>query len=343
MKVSPRTVAVSELEPDPGNARTHDLEAIKASLEHHGQYRPLVVQSSRMRILAGNGTWGAARELGWERIRCELLDVSDDQARRIVLVDNRTNDLAGYDDELLAELLRPLDDLAGTGFDQDAITRLIDGQAGEAPPEADDAPDVPARPATRAGDVYELGDHRLLCGDATERASYERLLDGALAACVFTDPPYGVDYDGGAKRREKLAGDERGTSIYSEFLPLAVAHTETRAAFYIWYADLSIAAAAAAAGLTVRCQIIWAKNHAMFVSAAHYHGQHESCIYAGRTGKSIRWFGPKNEVTLWEIDRAPRNDFHPTQKPVALAERALANSSGGGTSCLTASPGRDRR
>jgi ParB-like chromosome segregation protein Spo0J len=170
-----RTMAIEDLTPYPGNARVHDLEAIKASLDYHGQYRPIVVQESSRRILAGNGTWQAARELDWKQIRVELIDVDDDQAQRIVLVDNRANDLAGYDDELLAGLLAPLDGLDGTGYTDEDLAQLIaeDGDL-EDPP----APEPPAKPKTKPGDLYELGDHRLLCGDATSATDVARLLGG---------------------------------------------------------------------------------------------------------------------------------------------------------------------
>jgi DNA modification methylase len=190
LKVARRTLPLSDLKPYPGNARRHDLAAITASLEHHGQYRPLVVQASKMRVLAGNGTLAAARELGWKKVRCELIEVDDDQARRIVLVDNRTNDLAGYEDELLADLLQPLaSDPSGTGFDEAALADLLESGDADGLGDPDDVPEPPAKPTTKPGDLYVLGEHRLLCGDCREGSDVGRLLDRKINVAV-TSPPY---------------------------------------------------------------------------------------------------------------------------------------------------------
>mgnify|MGYP001607464407 CR=1 FL=1 len=172
-----------------------------------------------------------------------------------------------------------------------------------------------------------------MCGDSTSKENVEWLMGGKKAQLVFTDPPYGVNYDGGAKKREKLHGDYAGTDIYAKSLVHLRAVADDQASLYLWYADAhaaAAAAAAAAAGYQITAQIIWAKNHAQFVSSAHYHGKHEPCFFAHRKGKTARWYGPNNEVTLWEYDRASVNEHHPTQKPVELAARAIANSSATG-------------
>lgn len=184
VKARRRTLRLDELEPYPGNAREHDLEALKASLDHHGQYRPIVVQESRSRILAGNGTYFAARDLGWPDIRCELIDVDDDQARRIVLVDNRANDLAGYDDGLLAALLEPLESLEGTGFDDQAVSSLLDSLDDHDEETDEPPPEPPVDPVARPGDVWLLGPHRLACGDATQAH-----LTSTLGPKANTQPP----------------------------------------------------------------------------------------------------------------------------------------------------------
>jgi DNA modification methylase len=213
-----------------------------------------------------------------------------------------------------------------------------------------DPDDVPAVRATdvQRGDLFELGRHRLLCGDATVAADVARVMGGEQAHCIFTDPPYGVAYDGGAKKRAALANDHVGTQIYMAALPLLAQAADAEAPLYLWYADgHAAAAAAAAAAYQITAQIIWAKNQAQFVTSAHYKGKHEACYYAHKRGQSARWYGPNNEVTLWECQRAQANEFHPTQKPVALAIRALHNSTeseqvvldgfvGGGTTLIAA-------
>ena len=150
---------------------------------------------------------------------------------------------------------------------------------------------------------------------------------GKKADMVFTDPPYGVDYDGGMKKQKKLKNDHNA-DIYHLFMPISVNVLKNDGAFYVWYADATATATATAtAGLVISAQIIWAKNHAQFMSNAKYKGKHEPCFYAHKKGKSAKWYGDNNEVTLWEYDRASKNEYHPTQKPVALSERANRNSS----------------
>ena len=189
-----QTVPMASLVAHPRNPRRGDLEAMKDSLRHHGQYRPIVVNRSTGEVLAGNHVFRAAQELGWEEIDVAYVDVSNDEATRIVLVDNRTSDLATYDEELLVELLSGLGDLSGTGFDEDDLDELLD----EVAPRAleDEPPPLPPEPTTRQGDLYALGEHRLLCGDATDAGDLERLMGGEQATLLWTDPPYGVDYEG---------------------------------------------------------------------------------------------------------------------------------------------------
>lgn len=216
-------------------------------------------------------------------------------------------------------------DIELTGFKKDELDDIFGYEGKQGLTDDDAVPDVP-EPITKTGDLYILGDHRLLCGDATKKEDVERLMNGKKADMVFTDPPYGVGYDGGMKKRKELKNDHIGTDIYGLFMPIVVNFLKDDGAFYVWYADAT-ATATATAGLIISAQIIWAKNHAQFMSAAKYKGKHEPCFYAHKKGKSAKWYGKNNEVTLWEYDRANKNEYHPTQKPVALAQRASLNSS----------------
>jgi hypothetical protein len=194
-------LGLDDLKPHPQNARTHDLAVIRESLERHGQFRAIVARRAgrgRHTILAGHGTWEAARELGWDRILVHLIDCDAEQAKRILLVDNRANDHAGYDQRALLDLLGGLPDLDGTGYDDDAVADL-DAlvqrlEAAERP--SDDAPPLPAEPTTKPGDLYQLGEHRLLCGDSTVATHVERLMGDVTAEVLWSDPPYGVEYVG---------------------------------------------------------------------------------------------------------------------------------------------------
>lgn len=194
----------------------------------------------------------------------------------------------------------------------------------------DDIPELTAL-NVKPGDIFLLGDHRLMCGDSLNREMVSALMDGKFADMVFTDPPYGVDYEGGAfSKREKLVGDHKKTDIYKEVIPILYDFTVEKSPFYIWhaagYADM--ASHIIENKMLIRSQIIWNKNMAQFGAlSAQYKQKHEPCFYCFKKGYSPYWYGPTNEVTVWDVKRESKNEFHPTQKPVELIERALSNSS----------------
>ena len=211
-------VPINELTPHPDNVREGDIGAISLSLETHGQYRPIVVQESSNRIIAGNHTWKAAVQLGWKKIAATFIDVTDDQASRIMLVDNRTNDIASYDDQALADLLIELANteigLVGTGYDGDDLDDVL--QKLDRPSREGHTPEEPEK-VVSPGDVWELGSHVVVCGDAFDESSYEHLDTKNLM--VLTDPPYGMNLDTdyskthagghGAGVYEKVIGDDK--------------------------------------------------------------------------------------------------------------------------------------
>jgi len=191
------TVPIDDLIRHPDNPRQGDVGAISASIEVNGWYGTVVAQSSTGRVLAGNHRIEAARHLGMREVPVYWVDVDDATARRILLADNRTNDLATYDDAVLAELLSGLaedDDLLGTGWDGDDLDALLADSASD----GDDDPGagaVPDDPITERGDLIILGQHRLVCGDATDEADRALLLDGARPDAIYTDPPYGMNLE----------------------------------------------------------------------------------------------------------------------------------------------------
>jgi DNA modification methylase len=233
--------------------------------------------------------------------------------------------LATFDDSMLKEI----------GFDDSDLEDIFGLNRGgtEGLTDPDEAPPVPVEAVTQLGDLVVLGNHRLLCGDSTSSPDVERLMSGLLADMVFTDPPYGVNYDGGHatdKRREKLKGDE-SEALYSPACHMAFDHTKTGAAFYLWHAGVKgfqAAAAAAAAGWEIRSELIWNKNMAQFGAiGAQYKQKHEPFYYCFKKGKAPQWYGANNEVTVWDVSRSSKNEFHPTQKPVELGTKAMVNSS----------------
>ena len=190
-------ISIDDIHTHPSNVRQGDVGAICESLKAHGQYRPIVFQQSTKRILAGNHTWKAAKALGWQQIAATPIICDDQQALRILLADNKANDLATYDEPELVELLKQLADtdegLLGTLFDEDELDSLIADQSHfELPTDVDDVPEnVPA--VSKLGDVWLLGEHRLMCGDSLIAANLDLLMNGRKAGCVLTDPPYGID------------------------------------------------------------------------------------------------------------------------------------------------------
>ena len=320
-----RRVKASELIPHPRNWRRHpqaQADALRGVLAEIGYADALLVRETPDGLMLIDGHLRAETTPDME-VPVLVLDVTEDEADKILVTLDPLAAMAEAAEDVLAALLESvvtesdalhamLDDLAkGAGIHKAGLT------------DPDDVPEVP-EPISKTGDLWLCGDHRLLCGDSTKAEDVARLMAGEKADCIFTDPPYGVGYDGGAKKRKKLEGDGIGTAIYAEALPHLHQAAADHAALYLWYAD---AHAAAAAGYDITAQIIWVKNNAQFVTSAHYKGKHEPCFYAHRRGKVARWTGPNNEVTVWEADRANKNEYHPTQKPVILAERAISNSS----------------
>jgi DNA modification methylase len=340
---------LSDLKQDHKNARKRtetSASLLKESLQRYGPARSIVIDEDD-RILAGNGTVEAALGLGIEGLRVidanpdEIIAVrrtglTEDQKVGLALADNRTADLAEWDAEMLHRLSEEHD--IAPWFEDDDVKALLE-QVEQLEPEEgntdpDEAPEPPEDPITKPGDLWILGKHRLLCGDSTNIQHVERLMDGKKADMVFTDPPYGVNYEGGhfhsgdvniKRKREKLANDA-DDQIYADVIPLIASFCDGPC--YTWFADtkpLKLYQAVEAVG-QIHALIIWHKINAKYAAMnAQYKQRHEPCLYWKPKGSTLRWCGASTEATLWEMKRDPINNFHPTQKPVELAERAIGN------------------
>lgn len=341
-RASVKSLIPDKKNPNRGNDR--GAEMIGASLERLGAGRSIVVDKNGV-VLGGNQTLKAFKKLGKDAVeivdsdgsklivvRRNDLDLENDpdgKARELSLADNRTQEVSyEVDPAVLAGIIDANNLDLSWMYSADELAAILSQNKTDFLTDEDDVPDPPAKPKSVRGQVYLLGRHRLMCGDSTSTEDVAKLMDGALADMVFTDPPYGVDYDGGTTKREKIAGDKT-VALYDPCCQMAGQFSTAKAALYLWHAGVKgIAAAAAAAGYEIRCELVWNKNQAQFGSlSAQYKQKHEACYYCFKRGKAPHWFGPTNEVTVWDVDRSSRNDFHPTQKPVALAERALGNSS----------------
>jgi DNA modification methylase len=332
-----QSVALEQLRVYPANPRRGDLEAIKESLRQNGQYRPIVVNRRTSEVLAGNHTLLAAKALGWETIAVSFVDVDAEQAMRIVLADNRTNDLASYDTEALVELLEDLPDLGGTGYDQTALDELIaELRPAELPGEEEEVPPPPSRPRTKEGDLYLLGRHRLLCGDASAAKSYERLLAGERPELLWTDPPYGVSYTGKTKAKLKLKGDGDGVeALLQKAFALVDEALLAGAPLYVCHPagalSLVFGNAFTVTGWELRQTLVWAKDQ-IVLGRSDYHYRHEPILYGykpkkGRLGRGgAGWYGDNAQASVIEVARPRASREHPTMKPPELVALALRNS-----------------
>jgi DNA modification methylase len=335
---------IDRLRPYERNPRTHSeaqVDQIAASMVEFGWTNPILIDENAG-ILAGHGRLLAARELGLAEvpvIRFEHL--SEAQKRAYILADNQIALQAGWDDALLAEELAWLRnerfDLDLIGFDATELERLLalaDGEAASDQAE-DEVPEPPKDPVSRPGDLWVLGNHRLLCGDATVLTDVERVLAGPLADMTFCDPPYNVDYANSPK--DKLRGKHRPIlndnlgGGFEAFLYDACLNIlqVTKGACYVCMSSSeldTLQRAFRAAGGRWSTFVIWAKQ-TFTLGRADYQRQYEPILYGWKEGADHYWCGARDQGDVWFFDKPARNDLHPTMKPVALVERAIRNSS----------------
>jgi DNA modification methylase len=331
------------------NPRKNDaaVDKMAASIAEFGFKIPVLARSNG-EVVDGHLRLKAARKLGsWPGgditqipvILCDEWTAAQVKAFRLMV--NRSVSWADWDDELLGlELLdlKGLDfDLTLTGFDLSEIDAyMASGVATEGLTDEDAVPEVAEHAVSVLGDLWVMGNHRLLCGDATAAADVQHLMGGAAADCVFTDPPYNVDYEGYTEEKLKIKGDRMSDSAFRQFLETVFGSyrdfVKPGASLYVchpssWQREFQNALESA--GFNVRCQIIWGKNTFAW-GFGRYKFQHEPIFYAHVAGQKDSWYGDKSQSTLWQEKKPAANRLHPTMKPVELVERALRNSSKAG-------------
>lgn len=325
---------------DPENARKHsqkNLDAIKASLTKFGQRKPIVINHKGV-VLAGNGTVEAAKDLGWDHIDVAVVPADWDEAtaRAYALADNRTAELAEWDENVLAkQLLELLDE----DFDIEAIG--FEMPEPEIEPEPDDAPSIEeVEHRTKLGQLWKLGDHLLYCGDSTEEATFTRLMGDEKAHLIWTDPPWNVNYgavDEGNQQGYKvrtIMNDHMNEGQWDEFVgqfcKTLKDYSEPGAPIYLVMSAQEwpvIDRNLREVGFHWSSTVIWAKDR-LVLSRKDYHTQYEPIWYGWNADAArLAVVEDRKQSDLWEIERPSRSELHPTMKPIELVQKSLVNSS----------------
>ena len=341
-KIIVEYVHISELKEWPDNPRRHDVEAIRKSMERFGVRWPIIVNRQRMQVEAGHGRLKALRELGETQVPVIFVDDDEVTAKAFSIADNRTQELTEWDEAGLVDILTELKaagELEPTAFFVDDLNELLrqlgrfEGETFDVEAAMEAAPDQVAN--TKPGDIWQLGRHRLMCGDSRKAKDIERLMAGERARLVVTDPPYGVAYDGSGsnprwpKDGSIIANDDLGKDQFAFWV--AAFTTVARVVsgdVYIFAPsgplNMVLAEAIQKAGIEHHQWLIWCKNR-FVLGRSHYHYRHEHIFYGWHRESS--WNGSREEDSVWECPNPMNSPEHPTMKPVELIIKAFKNSS----------------
>ena len=336
---------LSDIKPYEKNPRQkYDIQKVAQSIKEFGFQQPIVVDRAGV-IIVGHGRYQASKSLGLETVPVIIADLPPEKAKAYRIADNKTNEYSDWDIGLLqqefTDLLDINYDLELTGFDADELEKLIVGEK-EGLTDEDAVPETPEEPKAQLGDIYKLGEHRLMCGDSTSIDDFDKLCS-QQADMIFTDPPYGMEY-GGGRAEGKDVNFKRGGGIKAhgmiknddlkgndlinlvrDALTTSYLKTKSGASAYIcftWRTYAEFEDALTKAGLKVKNCIVWNKK-SIGLGNSHYRPQHEFIFYCGE-----QWYGDKSQSDVWELSRGDTSKYvHPTQKPVQLIEKAIKNSS----------------
>jgi DNA modification methylase len=321
--------SVSTLQEYENNPRNND-EAIKAvanSIREFGFKVPIVITSDNV-IIAGHTRLKASVSLGLEEVPCIIADdLNDEQIKAFRLADNKTAELATWDLSKLEDELAHLDmDMLQFGFEE--MEELLPDNAADDDFDVDD--EIPEVPFSQPGDIYELGPHRLMCGDSTDSEQVKTLLDGKEVDMIFTDPPYNVDYEGtaGKIKNDKMEDDTFYLFLLDAFKNM-FEHTKPGGAIYCCHADtegLNFRNAFKNAGYKLAECLIWVKN-ALVLGRQDYHWRHEPILYGWKEGAAHYFVDDRSQDTIWEYNKPRKNEEHPTMKPLELVGKSISNSS----------------
>ena len=334
---------IEELNPYENNAKLHpkeQIDQIVRSMEEFGNNDPIAIDENNV-IIEGHGRLLALKQMGEKEVPViRLKHLTDEQKRAYILAHNQLTLNTGFDEEILAAELESIVgiDMADFGFDLDVVDVVEELTDVEEDSDFDVTP--PKEPKSKPGDLYQLGNHRLLCGDSTSLDDVAKLMGGEQADMLLTDPPYNVAYEGATEDKLTIQNDDMEDEDFRQFLRDVYASADSAmkpgASFYIWHADsegYNFRGAAHDVGWTIRQCLIWNKN-TLVLGRQDYHWKHEPCLYGWKDGASHNWYGNRKQTTVMDFDKPSRNGEHPTMKPVPLFAYQMEMSSKKGDSVL---------
>lgn len=352
MKINIQSVSIDKINQAPYNPRIDlkpgddEYEKLKSSIQTFGYVDPLVWNERTGHLVGGHQRFKIMMESNPVAVDVSVVDLSEEDEKVLNIALNKTG--GDWDYSKLTSLLEELQqndeiDFSLTGFSEDEFESILNDLDTELPGTYTDVPeddfdaesaynDIEA-PTTQKGDIWLLGKHRLICGDSTDSAVIERLMDGNKADMVFTDPPYNVDYTGKTKDALTIQNDHMDNDTFYQFLSSAYTSmfdaTNEGGAIYVCHADsegLNFRKGMIDTGWLLKQCIIWVKNN-IVLGRQDYHWKHEPILYGWKPGASHRWNGDRKQSTVWEFDKPLRNADHPTMKPIGIPARAIQNSS----------------
>ena len=311
------------------------IEKVAESLKQFGFRQPIVVDNNNI-IVVGHTRYQASRKLGYTQVPItKINNLTKEQINAYRIADNRTNEEAEWDDELLALEIKDLEmkdfDISLTGMDKPELDKILFEEK-QGNTDDDEVPEAPEEPITKPGDIWQLGNHRIICGDSTLPETYQKLLADKKVDLYLTDPPYNVAYVGKTKDALTIQNDKQTDDQFQEFLKNAFTNSteylKLGGSFYIWHSDsegLLFRLAVNDANLKLRQTLIWSKN-TMVMGRQDYQWQHEPCLYGWKEGASHTWYSDRKQTTILNFERPTSSKFHPTMKPVKLISYLINNS-----------------